>query len=163
MPNGALHQGVVSTDEPLGISGALTGYLLNSEQVHSVLAVGALFDEHGIRAAGGYIVQLLPGADIEVLRWITEHLEALPPVATLLERTDADPEVMSLEVFGALPHRILSRDDVHFGCDCSEDRILTALATLGEDDLEELLEDEVLEVGCDYCGKTYQIESGRLS
>lgn len=161
--NGTLHQGVVTVDAELGISGALTGYLLSSEQVHSVLSVGSTFDEHGLRVAGGYIVQLLPGADVEVLQWITDHLENLPPVHELLQRTGGNPEVLSLEVFGELPHRILARDEVHFGCNCSEDRIVGALATLSEADLEELLDDDVLSVDCDYCGRTYEIEADRLT
>lgn len=163
MPNGSLHQGVVQTDKEGDVSQALTGYLHSSEQVHSVIALGTVFDEHGLRFAGGYIVQLLPGADIQVLKWITEHLETIPSVETLLERTQGNPEVLSLEVFAELPHRLLSRDDIHFGCNCSEERILGALATLNDADREELMEEDYLSIDCDYCGTTYEIDSSKLA
>jgi molecular chaperone Hsp33 len=162
MPSGNLHQGVVQTADTGGLSGSLTGYLLGSEQVHSVVGLGTIFDDHGLRAAAGYVVQLLPGAHLSVLQWITEHLESLPPFETLLERTGGDPELMSLEVLGEVPHRLLGRDPLHFGCTCSEERILGALGTLSQADRDQLMEDEYLSIECDYCRRTYEIESSRL-
>ncbi|MBA2662225.1 MAG: Hsp33 family molecular chaperone HslO [Bradymonadaceae bacterium] len=157
---GALHQGVVETTAEGGVSQALMTYLASSEQVHSVIAVGSIFDETGrVVHAGGYLVQLLPGADAEMLAVVIARLERASAIELLLERTLGAPEVLLHQLFGNIPHTILAENEVYYGCNCSEERVATALATLSDDDLEELFAgDDEVSIDCDYCGKVYDID-----
>lgn len=164
MPNGELHQGVIETADEGGISAAMMSYLQNSEQVHTVVAVGTVIEEGQVLYSGGYLVQLLPNADIETLRAITERLERLEPLETLFERTLCAPAVLLDQVLGPIPYRQLADGPVFFGCNCSEDRVLGALSTLSATDIEDLFEeDEAVSINCDYCSRSYDISLDQLT
>lgn len=163
LPNGELHQGVVVTTPEHGLSASLTTYMIRSEQVETAIGVGCVLDGDRLEAAGGYIIQHMPGAPLERLAAITGRLETLPPVSELLAETEASPEELLARVMGDLEYDILQEDEVHFGCNCSTDRFLNSLATLGRTELEDLLaEQEPLDITCDYCAEEYRIPTTRL-
>ncbi|HEU5055142.1 MAG TPA: Hsp33 family molecular chaperone HslO [Kofleriaceae bacterium] len=164
MPNGALHQGLVAVPEGSDLSTALMRYMQQSEQWVSVIAVTALGDGgHGVAAAGGYVVQLLPEAERPALRAMTQHLDALDSLPQLL----AEPETTSRELISRLldgfDHAELADSPLRFGCTCSEERVLRGLASVGADDVRSMIESEVpLEVRCDACGRRYMIDPDHL-
>jgi molecular chaperone Hsp33 len=125
--------------------------------------VGCVLDGERLEAAGGFIIQHMPGAPFEKLAQITARLSALPDTSELLAETAADPEQLLARVLGDIAFDILQRDPICFGCNCSTDRFLSSLATLGRTDLEDILaEGEPLDITCDYCTEEYRIPTTRL-
>lgn len=160
MPNDALHQGVIETSPEDGVSQALMTYLASSEQVHSVISVGTVWDADGnLQFAGGYLVQLLPNADINTLSAITAELDNSPGIETLLAQTQADPTKLLRALFSKeIDYTLLDQHSIFAGCNCSKGRVISALLTLGPDDLADLFEKEsTVSAGCDYCGVSYEV------
>lgn len=162
--NGALQQGQVLLDHGRSVADALMEYFRVSEQIASFVAVGSLFDDEGrVRAAAGYVVQLLPEVTEAPLHMMTERLDRFEPIDELLADAAAHPQNVLARLLEGVPHSQTAQTDVKFGCNCSHERVLTSLATLPPHDLAELIAaDEVLEIGCDYCGKQYQIQPESL-
>ncbi len=166
MFGGKVHQGVVETSQGQSLADAVTGYLHHSEQITSVVGLGNQFDGDELSFAGGYIVQHLPDdeeADEATLALMTARLENLPGVPTLFKDCDYDTQAVADELFGPIGFETLASDEFHAGCVCSPERVVTALNSLSDDEIEELTADgETLEVDCDYCTTTHQIEPGML-
>ena len=165
LPNGELHQGVVELPAGGGVSEALMSYMQQSEQVVSVVRVRAIVEDGEVRAAGGYIVQLLPEApDREgAIEAMARRLEGELSNIDGWLREGADVDAFVARLYDGTPFTRLDDTPFHAGCDCSKLRVLTSLATLSAGDLGELLaDDEALELGCDWCGATYRVEAEEL-
>lgn len=161
--NGALSQGVVAVPADGGISGALMAYMQSSEQVVSVVSVGSVVRDGAVVASGGYIVQLLPEVGEGPLMVMTERLHDFPPMQRLLEQGAADPRGLISELLYGMPYTDLAEADVRFGCNCSEQRVLSGLATLPRRDVKDLYsKHEVLEIACDFCRREYHIRPEQL-
>lgn len=132
----------------------LASYLLSSQQVPSVVALGVLVapDERVI-AAGGLIVQALPGADEGVTDYLDRRARVIPTVTSLLS-SGRTPEEIVEEALGELPSRVIARQPVRFRCGCSVQKVRDVLAALGEREMRDLLEERgSIEVRCNFCGK----------
>ncbi len=166
MFGGDVHQGVVETGERQRLADAVSGYLHRSEQVTSVVDIGHRFADGELDFSGGYIVQLLPQddeIDKATLALMTARLQNLPGVAGLFADSDGDLEGVAETLFGPIDFNALGSDDFHCGCICSVERVMRALETLSDDDIEELSADgDTLEVDCDYCGAIHQIEAAAI-
>jgi molecular chaperone Hsp33 len=163
MPRGQIQQGVVEVGEQAGIAGALTSYMHGSEQVLSVVGVACVVENRAVKAAGGYIVQLLPEAKRSVLGVMTERLEQIRPLSESIRADGGDPDRMLEELLAGLPYTRVNESPIHFGCTCSLERVVGALATLGLDDIRQLIaEEQLLDVGCDYCGRRFHIRPAQL-
>ncbi|MCC7382485.1 MAG: Hsp33 family molecular chaperone HslO [Deltaproteobacteria bacterium] len=163
LPRGDVHQGVVEVKEDRGIAHALTSYMQHSEQVVSVVGVACVVEGSLVRAAGGYIVQLLPEMETDALERMTRRLEAIRPVAEAIVEYDADPDRLLSELLDGIPFTRVNESPIHFGCTCDLARVVGALATLGLEEIRELVQqEEILDVGCDYCGKRYQVGPSQL-
>ncbi len=163
---GDIHQGVVETGEGQSVADAVSGYLHRSEQITSVVDMGNHFDGEELTFAGGYIVQLLPtddDVDHATLALMTARLQNLPDVPKLFASCDGSLDTVAEELFGPIDFKPLGTDDFHYGCTCSPERVLTALQTLSDADIEELIaDDDTLHVDCDYCGAVHDIEAAAL-
>jgi molecular chaperone Hsp33 len=157
--NGAIHQGVVSMPDNGAISGALMAYMQDSEQVVSIVAVGSILGDDGlVKAAGGYILQLLPEVGEGPLMVMTERMKDFVAMQPLLERGAADPEELLTEILYGMPFSKVGESSLSFGCNCSTTRVTASLATLPRSEIQEFITDgRLLEIGCDYCGAQYQI------
>ncbi len=156
--NGALHQGVVEAPSGGGISGALMEYMQSSEQVLSMVAVGTHFEGGEVKAAGGYVLQLLPEVGKGPLMVMTERLRDFESIDHLLAKGEASPRELMGELLYGMDFTEVGEGRVRFGCNCSHERVLATLATLPRNDIEELLsKGEVLEIACDYCRRDYRI------
>lgn len=134
-----------------------TYYFASSEQVPSSVGVGVLVNpDNSILAAGGFIVQLMPGAGDEIIDLIEKRLAALPQVSKLIE-AGMPPEEMILALLGEENAKILDKMDVSFSCPCSKERIAHAIVSLGKTEINEMIEqDGGAETRCHFCNETYQ-------
>lgn len=153
----------ITEPESEGVAEALMLYLQTSEQIVSVTAVGAWGDGDGIDYAGGYVVQLLPGAARGPLMVMTERLATMPSIGELLAEVKGDAEALLAELLHLMPHTLLGDSIVYHGCRCDERAVLATLATLPRSELIDLMRnDEILEISCHYCNTDYQVPSAKL-
>lgn len=158
LPRGDLHRGVVEVPASGRISDALMAYMQASEQVVSMISVGCQMRDGEVLAAGGYIVQLLPELEEELLMLMTQRLEDFESIDTLLTGVAATPDSLMDELLYGLPYTRLEESSVRFECGCSQVRVMTSLATLSRDDIEDLMRDGTpIELTCDYCGTAYAV------
>ena len=140
----------------------LTAYLVESEQVPSACGLGVLVGtDRQILAAGGFLVQLLPGAPEELIRQIEDNIFMMDQLTTILHE-DGYEEVLH-QVLRGLEPQILATDEVRYRCTCSRERIAKALQSAGEEALRELAtEADETEVTCQFCGKQYSFPAEEL-
>ncbi|MEY8351115.1 redox-regulated molecular chaperone HslO [Bacillus cereus] len=134
-----------------------TYYFAVSEQTPSSVGVGVLVNgDDSILAAGGFILQIMPGAQEETISFIEERLQKIPPVSTLIER-GLSPEELLYEVLGEDKVKVLETMDVQFNCTCSRERIEAVLISLGKEELKQVREEEdETEVHCHFCNERYK-------
>jgi molecular chaperone Hsp33 len=166
--NGALHQGVVQLPEDGSISGGVMRYMQDSEQIVSIAAVGCVMEDGGAHAAraktaGGFILQLLPEVGEGPLAIMTERMRDFEKIEPLLASGQADPEVLLREILYGMPYTEVGSDPLRFGCNCSQARVAASLASLPKKDIKDMIDDgRLLDIGCDYCGKQYQMSPEQL-
>ncbi|GGA29030.1 Hsp33 family molecular chaperone HslO [Psychrobacillus lasiicapitis] len=133
-----------------------TSYIMNSEQTPSSVGVGVLVNEDNtIRAAGGFIIQLLPGTSEETIRFIENRLLQIPSISTMVKE-GLTPEKMLEEVLGAENVSVLETMPVQFQCQCSRDRIARAIISLGQQEIQDMIvEDGKAEAQCHFCNEYY--------
>jgi molecular chaperone Hsp33 len=156
-PNGSLHQGTVAAPSGDDIAAAVMSYMHQSEQTVALVALAALPSDDGVRAAGGYLVHLLPEATRETIGELTDHLGNLAPLARLIDRSAPNAAQLIEAVLSPMPFQQLSRSELRFGCTCSEERFILGILGLPEADVEEILAGGVIEARCDACGTEYRI------
>jgi len=143
----------------------LAYYLARSEQVPSAVGIGVFVREDGsVEAAGGYIVQLLPGLSEETVGEIESKIRALPHPTTMLRSGDS-PEDILTRIFPA-GYELLDRIPVRLHCPCSRERAERALMLLGREALEEMRL-EGLERGhtaavCQFCAAEYRFTTAEM-
>lgn len=134
----------------------LTYYFATSEQIPSSVGLGVLMNkDNTVKAAGGFILQLMPFAKEELISDIEKKIGALQSVTSLIENGET-PEQLLSAVLGDIGFEVTDTLPVEFRCDCSRERILKSLATLGKKDLDELIySGEGIEVKCQFCNTAY--------
>jgi molecular chaperone Hsp33 len=164
LPDGKINQGFVEVPEgDSSISRALMEYMQTSEQVVSMLAMGTLFEQDRVTAAGGYLVQLLPEVGRGPLMVMTERLKDFENIDGLLKDANFTPEALLEELLYGMAYTRLDASPVGFECWCNELRVVSAIATLPRADIEHLLSTgEVLEIACEYCKREFRIPPARL-
>lgn len=142
----------------------LAHYFATSDQQPSVVALGVLIEkDYTVKAAGGYIIQVLPNAEEEVIAKLEENIAKAEPVSTLIEKGYTPEQVIDYVCEG-LDMKILEKKDLKFVCDCCEDRIERALVSIGEKDLTEIIEEDgKAEVCCEFCDTKYQFDKENLT
>ena len=140
----------------------LAAYYAISEQTPSAVGLGVRMDGSGILQAGGFLVQMLPGADDGLAEWMQERIAGFPEVTWLLEE-GFDPAQMLDLLMGDPGIRYLGSQPCGYRCGCSRDRMAQGLAALGLEDLRELWsEPDGAELACHFCGKKYHFTSDML-
>lgn len=134
----------------------LTYYFATSEQVPSSVGLGVLMNrENTVRQAGGFIIQLMPFAEEEIIGKLEENLKKITAVTALLEEGMTPEQILELLLEGLSPV-ITDRMPVAFTCNCSKERIEKVLVSLGREELEDMVADgQPIEVNCHFCGKSY--------
>lgn len=165
LPNGAMHQGIVEVSPEHRVSGAVMNYLLESEQVTSALGVASVVSEDGeILVAGGYVVQLLPECTEPPLAVMYERLRHdFADLGRVLAELDADPDKLVAEILSGMDYTRTLEFELDFKCRCSAERVLASLATVGKDELEDMIRKaEPLSITCDYCRQEYEVQTEML-
>ena len=138
-------------------------YFLNSEQQPTAVALGVLVDrDYTIKAAGGFIIQVLPNVDEETIKKLEEKVMNLEPITTLMDKGMNEEDIFNFILEGMSP-MILERYEVDFVCDCNKDRLEKALISIGRTELEEIIEeDEGAELVCHFCNEKYHFNKEEL-
>ncbi|MBU8881395.1 Hsp33 family molecular chaperone HslO [Bacillus sp. FJAT-29790] len=140
-----------------------TYYLVSSEQTPSSVGVGVLVNpDNSILAAGGFILQLLPGADEGTITKIENRLKEIPPVSKLIQR-GLTPEELLIELLGKENVKILEKLPVAFTCTCSEERFADAIISLGTEEIQDMIDTEgSAEAQCHFCNEIYHFSREKL-
>lgn len=141
----------------------LTNYLYTSEQTPSSVALGVLVNKEGqVIASGGYFIQAMPGCAEETLAQLEENISLTPYVTQLLE-LGYTPEKMIETIARGLDVTIQESIELSYKCRCSREKILGALATLGQEDISAMSQDEETEVHCQFCNETYKFSGEEIA
>ncbi|MCI9186765.1 MAG: Hsp33 family molecular chaperone HslO [Oscillospiraceae bacterium] len=145
------------------IADDLAMYFVESEQVPTACALGVLVGlDQSVTAAGGYLIQLLPGAGEDVISQIEAGVKKLGPVSAALDR-GLDAEGLLREVLDGFELDILQTHPVEYRCACSRDRVVRALISLGRQELREMIEEQgQAELSCQFCDKVYRFSREEL-
>ena len=127
-------------------------YFVESEQIPTACGLGVLVDrDQSVLSAGGYLVQMLPGAGEETAEQLEASLRAAKPVTELL-RADPDPEALLRAALPGLELEILEKRPVEYRCDCSRERMERALISLGREELRAMIAEQGgAELTCRFC------------
>lgn len=149
------------------ISGELaedfTYYMATSEQTPSAFGLSVLVDtDESIKAAGGFMIQVMPGATDETITAIEKAIENIPMVSRLMENGET-PEGILDRLVGEGNAKVLDKMPISFECDCSKDRFAGAIVSLGKKEIDEMItEDHGAEAVCHFCGNKYHYSEQEL-
>ncbi|MFJ7935819.1 Hsp33 family molecular chaperone HslO [Sporosarcina sp. NPDC096371] len=145
------------------IADDFTSYIVNSEQVPSSVGVGVLVNpDQTIQAAGGFIIQLMPGTDDETIHMIEERLKDIMPISSMVEQ-GMTPEQILEQVLGAGNVKFLEEIPVQFQCQCSEERISNAIISLGSAEIQDMIQtDGQADAQCHFCNENYHFSKEDL-
>ncbi len=174
----AVGRGTLSVSRDLGLKEPFTGtvelisgeiaedlafYLTNSEQTPSAVSLGVLIEtDNTVNAAGGLIVQLLPGAEEHIMQKLEKNISAMPPISSLVAEGVSPEELISIAAEG-LDYKTVHQLPVQFSCSCSRERLESLLISLGREEIEEMLAEQGgAEVCCHFCAEKYQFNKAEL-
>ncbi len=134
----------------------ITYYYATSEQVPSAVALGVLVDkDYSIMQSGGFIIQLLPDADEEIIQQLEEKIGTLPPITTLMDEGKTPEEILDI-LLGDMDLQIMEKVPTKFYCNCAKERIEKALISIGKKDIGEMVDEgKTIELNCHFCNKKY--------
>ena len=140
----------------------ITAYYAQSQQTPTVCALGVLVNpDLSIRAAGGFMIQLLPTADDDTITKVEECIQGIPPVTNMLT-SGLTPEKICRSVLKSFDLDLLDEFSPEYRCDCSRERFARGIASLETGELEEMAEEEFTEVQCHFCNKKYRFTSAEI-
>lgn len=132
-----------------------TYYMANSEQTPSAIGLSVLVDtDESIKTAGGFMIQVMPGASDDTISAIEKRIKEIPLVSKLMEKGEK-PEELLARLVGE-ESKILEKLPVSFVCDCSKERFSRAIVALGPTEIDNMIiEDHGAEASCHFCGNHY--------
>lgn len=155
----------VGTIDLLGgeIAEDVAAYFVESEQIPTACGLGVLVDrDQSVKAAGGYLIQLLPGATEDTIVKVEGGIMAAGNVSTILDKDD-DPEHMLRQVMSDFDLKILETCPVEYRCYCSRQRVERALISLGKDELQQILDEQGhCSMTCQFCDAVYDFSGDEL-
>lgn len=174
----AVGKGLLAVTKDLGLKQPFTGqvpivsgelaedfsyYLAKSEQIPSAVGLSVFVQANNtIGAAGGFMVQAMPGASDAELVAIEKKIKALPLISEMMRAGDT-PEDILAKIFGADNIKFLDTQAVSFKCDCSKARFGKSIQALGHHDIQEMIdEDHGAEAVCKFCGNQYHFSENEL-
>ncbi|MHB1127749.1 MAG: Hsp33 family molecular chaperone HslO [Bacillota bacterium] len=175
---GAVGSGLLCVTKDMGLKEPYTGtaplvsgelgediahYFLVSEQKPSAVALGVLIGRDcSVRAAGGYMIQLLPGAGEDIAQELEENVRSAIPISEMIDH-GLTPEEILKKVLSGFQLRMHRHHQLLFSCDCSRERLVNVLCGMGERELKEMAEEGGAELNCHFCGETYFFTAGELN
>ena len=134
----------------------LTYYFAASEQVPSCVALGVLMEKNNtVKHAGGFIIQLMPFAQEEIIDKLEEKISGIPPVTSMLNEGNTPEQILEL-ILGDMGLEITEKTPVQFKCNCTKERVEKVLVSLGKKELEDMIADgKEVKLHCHFCNKDY--------
>ena len=141
----------------------VAAYFVESEQIPTACALGVLIaPDQAVQAAGGYLIQLLPGADEAVVSAVERGVSKLGSVSARLD-SGMEPLGLLREVLGGFELEVLETSPIAYRCYCTRDRVSRALISLGTDELDSLIKEQGgAELTCQFCDKVYRFGAEEL-
>ena len=141
----------------------LTYYFATSEQVPSSVALGVLMNkDKTVRQAGGFIIQLLPGASDEIIDRLEAKLSGISSITSLLDAGKTPEEILT-DILGEFGLEILKKMPVQFHCDCERSRVEKAIISIGRKEIQDMIDEgKEIEVNCQFCNKHYKFSVDEL-
>lgn len=141
----------------------LTYYYATSEQIPTSVALGVLMNkDNTVRQAGGFILQLMPGASEEIIGRLEEKLNVISSITSMLDEGNT-PEMILEHILGEFSLIVTDHMETRFHCNCDKARIEKALISIGRKDLQEMIDDgKDIEVNCHFCSKNYDFTTDEL-
>lgn len=134
----------------------LTNYFAESEQVPSAVALGVLMNKNNtVKQAGGFIIQLMPFAEEEVIDKLEAKINSITSITALLDQ-DMTPEMILEEVLGEFGVEIMEKTPTQFYCNCDKERVEKAIVSIGKKEIQEMIDEgKPIEVNCHFCNHNY--------
>lgn len=153
-------QTILQTSE---IAEDLTYYFATSEQVPSSVGLGVLMEhDNTVKQAGGFIVQLMPFVDDDVVDRLEANINKISSVTSMLDRGMTPEEILE-EVLDGFEVEVKDTVPAQFYCNCTKERVEKAIISIGKKDIQEMIEDgKPIEVNCHFCGKSYEFSVEEL-
>ncbi len=141
----------------------LTYYYATSEQTPSSVALGVLMNkDNTVKQAGGFILQLLPGASDEMIDKLEKRLSEITSITSLLDQGNT-PEMILEHILGDMGLDMMEQVPTRFYCNCDKTRVEKALISIGRKELQEMIEEgEPIEVNCHFCSRNYEFTAEDL-
>lgn len=141
----------------------IANYYMVSEQTPSVVSLGVLVDKDiSCRAAGGFMIQVLPDTEEEDIVKIEKAIENLEPVSTMIDNGMSPEDIMN-RVLGDFEMEILEKSPLEYYCNCNREKIESVIVSLGNKEIENIIEeDKQAEVVCHFCNTKYQFDEEEL-
>ncbi len=142
----------------------LTHYLAVSEQINSAVSLGVFVESEGlsVSASGGFMIQVMPGADEDVTAAIERTVAAAPHITELIRR-GADAEGLLQAALGEIGFDVLETHSIEFRCKCSYERAISIVTALGQEEVADMLEkDRGAELTCHFCSSVYFLDEAAL-
>lgn len=141
----------------------ITSYYALSEQIPTVCALGVLVNpDLTVKAAGGYIIQLLPAAEDSTIDKLEESISKMKAVTTLLS-SGMTPEEIVRTALSGFDVEVLYEQDIEYKCNCNRDRVSKAIISLGREELVKMAEElPEVEVNCHFCDKVYKFDKKEI-
>ncbi|HHW79322.1 MAG TPA: Hsp33 family molecular chaperone HslO [Acholeplasmataceae bacterium] len=131
-----------------------THFFAISEQTPSAVSLGVLIDkDHSVKHAGGFIIQVLPGASNETIDFLENNLHAVGPVSAWFDEGKSLEDLLS--ALANNTEKILDKRELQYKCRCSKDGFAKSLSALDKESMDELLKDEQIEIVCNFCKTRY--------
>lgn len=145
------------------IADDISAYYVESEQVPTACALGVLVDvDQSVQAAGGYLIQLLPGADEDLISKLEQNIMKVGHATGILKE-DQSAETLLLAVLEGFEPQILETHPMEYRCYCSRERVTGALISMGREELASLLEEQgKVHLTCQFCDKEYDFTGEEL-
>ena len=153
-------QTILQTSE---IAEDLTYYFATSEQVPSSVGLGVLMEhDNTVKQAGGFIVQLMPFVDDDVVDRLEANIKKISSVTSMLDKGMTPEEILE-EVLDGFEVEVKDTMPSQFYCNCTKERVEKAIISIGKKDIQEMIEDgKPIEVNCHFCGKSYEFSVEEL-
>lgn len=142
----------------------IANFYLVSEQIPTAVALGVLVDKDiSTKAAGGYIIQVLPEISDEEIALIEKSIQQAEPISLMIDKGLTPEEIMS-QLLGEFDMEVTDKIYLKYHCDCSEEKIEKVLISLGNKEIEDIIhEDGESEVVCHFCNTKYRFNKDRLN
>lgn len=142
----------------------LANFYMVSEQKPTAVSLGVLIDtDISCRAAGGYMIQVMPEISDHEITIIENRISEIEPISSMIDKGLTPEEIME-SLIGIFDMEVLGKTDLEYKCDCSREKIERVIISLGRKEIEDIIEDDgQAEVICHFCETKYQFEKYELS